>query len=113
MFRHGCYRGPVYLWCATCALSQASTRNTSPGAAATAAAAAAAAGAAVDRDHRQPREGTGERREAEHPDLTSSDMVAFSSRLIAAARAFESRRTDRLFSDPYAELLVSGLIRTS
>ncbi|CAM9815330.1 unnamed protein product [Laminaria digitata] len=36
-------------------------------------------------------------------------MVAFSSRLIAAARAGESRRTDRLFSDPFAELLVRAL----
>lgn len=42
------------------------------------------------------------------PDLTSSDVVAFSSRMIAAARALESRRQDRLFSDLYAELLVRG-----
>lgn len=40
-------------------------------------------------------------------DLTSDDMVAFSSRLIAAARAVESRRQDRLFCDPFAEILVS------
>ncbi|CAM9982501.1 unnamed protein product [Pylaiella littoralis] len=39
------------------------------------------------------------------PDLTSSDVVAFSSRMIAAARALESRRQDRLFGDHYAELL--------
>ncbi|CBN75792.1 conserved unknown protein [Ectocarpus siliculosus] len=38
-------------------------------------------------------------------DLTSSDTVAYSSRMIAAARALESRRRDRLFDDPYAELL--------
>ena len=44
-----------------------------------------------------------------NPDLTSSDIVAFSSRLIAAARALESRRADRLFSDPYAEFLVRAV----
>ncbi|CAM9581551.1 unnamed protein product [Ectocarpus fasciculatus] len=38
-------------------------------------------------------------------DLTSSDTVAYSSRMIAASRALESRRRDRLFGDPYAELL--------
>ncbi|CAB1111767.1 unnamed protein product [Ectocarpus sp. CCAP 1310/34] len=38
-------------------------------------------------------------------DLTSSDTVAYSSRMIAASRALESRRRDRLFDDPYAELL--------
>lgn len=42
-----------------------------------------------------------------YPDLTEADTVAFSSRLIAAARAIESRRSDRLFNDPFAELLVS------
>lgn len=44
-------------------------------------------------------------------DLTSSDIVAYSSRMIAASRALESRRRDRLFDDPYAELLVRGLSR--
>ncbi|CAN0561567.1 unnamed protein product, partial [Ectocarpus sp. 12 AP-2014] len=38
-------------------------------------------------------------------DLNSSDTVAYSSRMIAASRALESRRRDRLFDDPYAELL--------
>ncbi|CAM9366563.1 unnamed protein product [Ascophyllum nodosum] len=38
-------------------------------------------------------------------DLKSIDIVAFSSRMIAAARAIESRREDRLFNDPFAELL--------
>eukprot|EP00904_Undaria_pinnatifida_P003031 jgi/Undpi1/12729/HiC_scaffold_6.g02397.m1 len=43
--------------------------------------------------------------DSDAPDLTTDDMVAFSARLIAAARAVESRRADRLFNDPYAELL--------
>ncbi|CAM9840323.1 unnamed protein product, partial [Laminaria digitata] len=38
--------------------------------------------------------------------LTTDNIVGFSSRLIAAARAVESRRADRLFNDPFAELLV-------
>lgn len=41
-------------------------------------------------------------------DLRSKDVVAFSSRLIAAARAIESRREDRLFKDAFAERLVRG-----
>ncbi|CAN0543512.1 unnamed protein product [Ectocarpus sp. 12 AP-2014] len=44
-------------------------------------------------------------------DLTSSDTVAYSSRMIAASRVLESRRRDRLFDDPYAELLLRGLSR--
>lgn len=39
-------------------------------------------------------------------ELTSEDVVAFTSRLIAALRAYESRREDGLFQDPFAELLV-------
>lgn len=39
--------------------------------------------------------------------MKKADMVAFSSRRIAAARAVESRRADRLFNDYFAELLVS------
>ncbi|CAN0522852.1 unnamed protein product [Ectocarpus sp. 12 AP-2014] len=31
--------------------------------------------------------------------------------MIAASRALESRRRDRLFDDPYAELLLRGLSR--
>ncbi|CAM9451642.1 unnamed protein product [Scytosiphon promiscuus] len=52
-----------------------------------------------------PRHGQGGGSDSATPDLTSSDTVAYSSRLIAAARALESRRRDRLFSDPYAERL--------
>eukprot|EP00903_Cladosiphon_okamuranus_P015440 g14261.t1 len=73
-----------------------STRHTSPGAGARAAAAAAATAATSA----STADG-----EPDNPDLTSSDTVAFSSRMIAAARALESWRADRLFSDPYAELL--------
>lgn len=40
------------------------------------------------------------------PDLTDANIVAFSSRLIAAARAVESKRADRLFNDQFAEVLV-------
>lgn len=40
-------------------------------------------------------------------DVTSDNLVAFSSRLIAAARAAESRQQDPLFEDIYAERLVS------
>lgn len=39
-------------------------------------------------------------------ELTSEDAVAFSGRLIAASRAIESRREDRLFNDVFAERLV-------
>lgn len=39
-------------------------------------------------------------------ELTSDDVVAFTCRLIAAARAYESFREDGLFHDPFAELLV-------
>lgn len=49
-------------------------------------------------------------RDSESPDLTKADVVAFSSRRIAAARAVESRRADRLFNDCFAELLVSRYI---
>ena len=50
--------------------------------------------------------GPGGGHDSDGPDLTTDDLVAFSSRLIAAARAAESLRADRLFHDPYAELLV-------
>lgn len=42
-------------------------------------------------------------------ELTSEDTVAFSGRLIAASRAIESRREDRLFNDVFAERLVRQL----
>lgn len=45
--------------------------------------------------------------DSEAPDLTKADVVAFTSRLTAGARAIESRRPDRLFNDYFAELLVS------
>eukprot|EP00752_Nemacystus_decipiens_P008595 g7674.t1 len=64
----------------------------------------ASGAAALHGDRRQQREETGGDG-SQNPDLTPDDPVAFSSRMIAAARAFESRRADRLFSDPYAELL--------
>ena len=46
--------------------------------------------------------------ESEAPVLTGADIVPFTSRVIAAARAIESRRPDRLFDDFLAELLVSN-----
>lgn len=39
-------------------------------------------------------------------ELTSEKGVEFSARMIAAARAVESRREDRLFNDVFAERLV-------
>lgn len=45
---------------------------------------------------------------SDNPEVTGADMVAFSSRIIAAARAMESRRVDRLFDDPFAEILAGS-----
>lgn len=39
-------------------------------------------------------------------ELTSEKTVEYSARMIAAARAVESRREDRLFNDVFAERLV-------
>ncbi|CAN0355716.1 unnamed protein product [Ascophyllum nodosum] len=41
-------------------------------------------------------------------ELKSTDVVAFTSRMIAVARAIESRRPDRLFNDPFAEILAGS-----
>ena len=45
--------------------------------------------------------------ESEAPVLTGADMVPFTSRVVAVARAIESRRPNHLFDDYLAELLVS------
>lgn len=52
----------------------------------------------------QPRDSSG----SDDPDLTNAHLVAFSWHLVAAARALESQRWDRLFNDPFAKLLVRG-----
>ncbi|MBS1910903.1 MAG: SAM-dependent methyltransferase [Bacteroidetes bacterium] len=40
--------------------------------------------------------------------MAISDPVSMTSRWVAAARAIESRRPDRLFNDPYAEVLAGS-----
>lgn len=40
-----------------------------------------------------------------HSELKSADIVSFSSRMIAAARAIESEESDALFVDPFAKAL--------
>lgn len=47
-----------------------------------------------------------------HPsDLRCADQVAYSSRMIAAARAAESERSDALFTDKLAAALAGALLR--